>query len=141
MTAERVGSPTTSSDHIVCCSCFFFLRLWNFPSNRVHRNHSAMRAGVPGVVVMSIGSRQSECEAAHVLTESLSGQNIIVIAAAGNSGTDACLFHPASAKTAITVGAMEIRNAGDTAWSKTNFGSCVDVYAPGTPNRMRVATG
>lgn len=80
---------------------------------------------------MSIGSRQSECEGANVLAESLAERNIIVIAAAGNSGTDACMFHPASAKNVITVGALELKNAGDSAWTKTNFGTCVDIFAPG----------
>lgn len=81
---------------------------------------------------MSIGSRQSECRGANVLAESLAERNIIVIAAAGKSGADACMFHPASAKNAITVGALELKNAGDMAWTKTNFGACVDIFAPGT---------
>lgn len=80
---------------------------------------------------MSIGSRQAECKSAEIVTELLTQRNIIVVAAAGNSKADACMFHPASARGAITVGAFEFRSGTDSAWGKTNFGHCVDIYAPG----------
>jgi cerevisin len=54
------------------------------------------------------------------------------VVAAGNDGTNACLASPASAGgshgPAITVGAIDID--GQRA-SFSNFGDCVDVYAPG----------
>lgn len=80
---------------------------------------------------MSIGSRQAECQSVDIITESLTQRNIVVVAAAGNSGADACLFHPASAKETITVGAFELHSGKDSAWKKTNFGYCVDIFAPG----------
>ncbi|GAB5586042.1 hypothetical protein Unana1_00942 [Umbelopsis nana] len=49
--------------------------------------------------------------------------------AAGNEGVDACEFSPASSPNAITVGAS---NQNDTVASYSNYGRCVDLYAPGT---------
>jgi subtilisin family serine protease len=48
--------------------------------------------------------------------------------AAGNEGRDACKVSPARASTAITVGAT---NASDTRASFSNYGACLDVFAPG----------
>ncbi|KAJ1947916.1 proteinase B [Kickxella alabastrina] len=48
--------------------------------------------------------------------------------AAGNDNRDACSYSPASAPKAITVGATSITD--ERAWF-SNFGKCVDVFAPG----------
>ncbi|KAI9228192.1 MAG: subtilisin-like serine protease PR1H [Piptocephalis tieghemiana] len=48
--------------------------------------------------------------------------------AAGNDNRDACDYSPASAKLAVTVGATTIDD--ERAWF-SNYGSCVDVFAPG----------
>ncbi|XP_015670518.1 proprotein convertase subtilisin/kexin type 9 [Protobothrops mucrosquamatus] len=57
---------------------------------------------------------------------------VVMIAAAGNYKDDACLYSPASEPEVITVGAT---NAQDQPASMgtlgTNFGRCVDVFAPG----------
>jgi subtilisin family serine protease len=52
-----------------------------------------------------------------------------MVVAAGNSNADACLSSPSSEPTAITVGAT---TSGDVRASYSNFGTCVDVFAPGT---------
>ncbi|KAG6822492.1 Basic amino-acid permease, partial [Arthromyces matolae] len=49
--------------------------------------------------------------------------------AAGNSGIDAGYTSPARAPSAITVGATDITDF--RAWY-SNYGSVVDVFAPGT---------
>ncbi|HET9656720.1 MAG TPA: S8 family peptidase [Kineosporiaceae bacterium] len=49
--------------------------------------------------------------------------------AAGNDSVDACQQSPADVTAAITVGASTI---GDVAAGYSNFGSCVDLYAPGS---------
>jgi len=60
---------------------------------------------------------------------------VTMVAAAGNyskdgaNGRDASLESPASEPLAITVGSS---NAGESRQSQTNFGSLVDVFAPGS---------
>ena len=58
----------------------------------------------------------------------LTAAGIPVVVAAGNSAADACGYSPASAPSAITVGATDI-NDGFAYFS--NYGSCVDINAPG----------
>ena len=55
--------------------------------------------------------------------------NITVVVAAGNDNANACTSSPASAPSAITVAASEIN---DSRAPYSNFGSCVDIYAPGS---------
>ena len=59
----------------------------------------------------------------------LTNAGITVVAAAGNETTDACTRSPASAPTAITVGATTIV---DTKAGYSNYGPCVDIFAPGS---------
>ena len=55
---------------------------------------------------------------------------ISVVVAAGNSSIDACKKSPSGNKvSAITVGAIKLGDARDT---YSNFGVCLDVFAPGT---------
>ena len=53
---------------------------------------------------------------------------VTVVVAAGNAATDACGVSPARTPSAITVGAS---NSGDGQAGFSNWGSCVDLYAPG----------
>ncbi len=54
--------------------------------------------------------------------------------AAGNSGQDACNFSPASAPGALTVAASDNQDRRSvwTGGQSSNWGRCVDVFAPGT---------
>lgn len=54
---------------------------------------------------------------------------VTVVTAAGNFNMDACNYSPARAANAITVGAT---NSDDSKAGYSNFGACVDVWAPGT---------
>jgi subtilisin family serine protease len=54
--------------------------------------------------------------------------------AAGNEGADACSSSPASCPEALTVGALadlDGQPGGDSLASFSNYGSCVDILAPG----------
>ncbi|GAA5158812.1 S8 family peptidase [Ornithinimicrobium tianjinense] len=53
---------------------------------------------------------------------------VTTVVAAGNETADACTTSPARAASAITVGATD---KTDTLASFSNFGSCVDILAPG----------
>jgi serine protease len=53
---------------------------------------------------------------------------VTVVAAAGNAAQDACLSGPSGVPAAITVGAM---GDGDGVSGYSNWGTCVDLYAPG----------
>ncbi|MDR3295092.1 MAG: S8 family serine peptidase [Clostridiales Family XIII bacterium] len=54
--------------------------------------------------------------------------NIAVVVAAGNDGKDAGAYSPANVPGVITVGAV---NKNGNRASFSNFGTCVDIYAPG----------
>jgi len=78
------------------------------------------------VVNMSLGGPVSQALNAGV--ESLIKAGIHVITSAGNGNKDACSQSPASVPSAITVGATDI---SDKVASFSNFGNCVDIFAPG----------
>ena len=82
----------------------------------------------PAIVSMSLGvrHRRSLNEAA----EKLYRIGIPVVVAAGNDGLDACRYSPASAPNAITVGGSA-NGDGLGLYRFTNYGSCVDIFAPG----------
>ena len=55
-------------------------------------------------------------------------KGIVPVVSAGNNGFDACNKSPASAEYATTVGGTRI---DDSLYSNTNYGECVDIFAPG----------
>jgi subtilisin family serine protease len=61
---------------------------------------------------------------------------VTFVVAAGNSNNDACLYSPASEPTAISVGATDVDShtgvETDVRSSFSNFGTCTDVWAPGS---------
>jgi subtilisin family serine protease len=79
------------------------------------------------VVNMSLGGTQSP--AVNAAVESLVALGVTVVVASGNSAADACASSPASAPSAITVSATD---SADRFATYSNFGSCVDILAPGT---------
>jgi subtilisin family serine protease/phosphodiesterase/alkaline phosphatase D-like protein len=78
------------------------------------------------VVNLSIGGNASTSVNDAILK--LTNAGITVVAAAGNDNIDACKVSPASAPSAITVGAV---TSGDAKAGFSNWGSCVDINAPG----------
>jgi subtilisin family serine protease len=58
---------------------------------------------------------------------------ITMVVAAGNDDVDACTQSPARAANAITVGATNSSDVRSTfSVGRSNFGSCVDLFAPGS---------
>ena len=84
-------------------------------------------ASKPALASMSLGGNYYQAVNDAVAGSVASG--ITYSIAAGNSSTDACTFSPASEPTALTVGAT---TKLDAQASYSNFGSCVDLYAPGS---------
>ncbi len=82
--------------------------------------------GTPAVVSMSLGG--GVYAPLNAAIASLAASNIISVVAAGNSNADACTSSPSSEPTAITVGATD---TNDARASFSNYGSCVDIFAPG----------
>lgn len=78
------------------------------------------------VANMSLGGGKSQALDDAVNGAVDSGLHFAV--AAGNDNRDACSFSPAAAEKAVTVGASTL---GDERAYFSNFGPCVDVFAPG----------
>jgi len=83
----------------------------------------------PAVVNYSIGCQQ-RCSDASVdnAVRSLISSGVQFVQAAGNSTDDACYYSPQSLPEAITVGNS---NRNDSRSSSSNYGSCLDLFAPG----------
>jgi len=81
----------------------------------------------PAVVNMSLGGNASSALDAEV--NLLLAAGLTTIIAAGNGGVDACGTSPARVPGALTVGAT---TEADQRAAFSNYGSCVDLFAPGT---------
>lgn len=82
---------------------------------------------LPAVANMSLGGGADA--AIDTSVANLSNAGVTVVVAAGNGGVDACGFSPARAPSAITVGST---TSTDAASSFTNWGYCLDIFAPGS---------
>jgi subtilisin family serine protease len=81
----------------------------------------------PAVANMSLGGGYYAPVNTAVAASIASG--VVYTLSAGNESTDACTRSPASTPAAITVGST---TRTDVASSFSNWGTCVDVYAPGS---------
>lgn len=90
--------------------------------NWVAQNHIA-----PAVANMSLGGGASQ--AVDDAVNALASSGVFVAVAAGNENQDACNTSPARAANVTTVAASTINDAKA---SYSNFGGCVELYAPGS---------
>lgn len=86
----------------------------------------AQNAKKPAVVNMSLG--MDNVGVGDAQAKALVQAGITVAVAAGNSSADACDTSPARVPEVITVGSTE-RDDGRSSFS--NYGSCLDIFAPG----------
>ncbi|MFI8325587.1 S8 family peptidase [Streptomyces sp. NPDC085529] len=86
----------------------------------------ARNARQPAVLNGSLGGDRST--ALNNAATALRSAGVLPVIAAGNSAKDACTVSPASADGTLTVAAS---NAWDEETSFSNWGRCVEIYAPG----------
>lgn len=84
-------------------------------------------AGVPAVANLSLGGGANS--AVDTAVANLVADGVVAVVAAGNSNVDACTSSPARTPSALTVGAT---TSTDARASYSNFGSCLDLFAPGS---------
>ncbi|EWZ28200.1 peptidase S8/S53 domain-containing protein [Fusarium oxysporum Fo47] len=91
-------------------------------------NHAKSK-GLAKKSVINISITGDYSAAANSFIKAATDAGLTIVVSAGNKGDDASFYSPSSAPSAITVGASD---ADDwrTPWS--NFGSSVDIFAPGT---------
>jgi subtilisin family serine protease len=87
----------------------------------------AKNAIKPAVANMSLGGDKSESLDEAVQKAVKSG--VVFVVAAGNENQNACNVSPANVPEAITVGAT---TRTDARASYSNFGRCLDIFAPGS---------
>src|SRR3954452_2320523 len=78
--------------------------------------------------VANISLRYAYSAALNTSVTNLSNSGVLVAIGAGNDNADACTTSPGSTPVAVTVAASD---ASDNRYSLSDYGSCVDVYAPG----------
>jgi subtilisin family serine protease len=81
----------------------------------------------PAVANLSLGGGFSS--ALNTAVNNLANSGVFVSVGAGGDAGNACNVSPASAASAMTVAAS---TSTDARASYTNYGSCVDIYAPGS---------
>jgi subtilisin family serine protease len=82
----------------------------------------------PAVANMSLGGSGTNTTMNNAVANSINA-GVTYAIAAGNSNANACNFSPAQVSTAITVGSTQ---SNDARSSFSNFGTCVNIFAPGT---------
>ena len=92
--------------------------------NWIKANHS----GGPAVINLSLGGA-GVSSGWKTVVDDMVANGFIVVVSAGNSTADACSYSPAYVPNAITVGST---TSTDAISSFSNYGSCLDVLAPGS---------
>ena len=87
------------------------------------KNHPRNTAGVVNLSVAVNKSKIVDDAIARLYNAGL-----VPVVAAGNQGADACRISPAGAPRAFTVGST---NVNDYRTNTSNFGDCVEIFAPG----------
>lgn len=80
----------------------------------------------PAVANMSLSTSPSQVLDSAIRASIEAG--VTYVAAAGNNGDSACFYSPGRIEEVITVGATTME---DVRMASSNFGDCVDIYAPG----------
>lgn len=87
------------------------------------------------IINLSLGSKRPCSLAEQTLFHMLAQKGIVAVVAAGNDGANVKDYSPASCNNVITVGATV---PGGARASYSNYGSQIDIMAPGGDNTMKV---
>jgi len=90
-------------------------------------NDARDRGQPPAIISMSLGGNGANRYDEIIGKAHAAG--ILTVVAAGNNNGDACRKSPASTALAVTVGSTA---QGDARSSFSNYGTCVDLFAPGS---------
>jgi len=85
----------------------------------------------PAVASMSLGGSGTQT-AMRVAVDTAVNSGVTVVVAGGNNNFDSCRFSPAFVPSAITVGSTD---SLDRRSSFSNYGSCTNIWAPGSSIR------
>ncbi|GEQ72142.1 hypothetical protein JCM33374_g5828 [Metschnikowia sp. JCM 33374] len=85
------------------------------------------KANRPGIANLSLGAMANSL--LNRVIDSAAQTGLVIVVAAGNQNTNACEMSPASAKRAITVGAVDDTTSNIAEFS--NWGPCVDIFTTG----------
>ncbi|MDZ7790182.1 MAG: S8 family peptidase [Xanthomonadales bacterium] len=96
----------------------------------------AANAQFPAVANMSLGGGAST--ATDNAVSNMRNAGVTVVVAAGNESQDACNVSPGRSGDAITVGST---TDSDSRSSFSNYGTCVDIFAPGSNITSAWSTG
>jgi len=110
--------------------------LWSWVVSGINWVTEQHAANTPAVANMSLGGGASQSVDDAVATSIADGVTYAV--AAGNSSANACNYSPARTPTALTVGAT---TSTDARASYSNYGNCVDWFAPGSSITSANMTG
>jgi subtilisin family serine protease len=92
-------------------------------------NYVAATTARPAVANMSLGGPQNT--AVDDAVKGAVAKDVFFGVAAGNDGADACGHSPAAAGTTSGVDTVAATDSSDTEASWSNYGDCVDIWAPG----------
>jgi len=92
-------------------------------------NYVAATTARPAVANMSLGGPQNK--AVDDAVKGAVAKGVFFGVAAGNDGGDACGHSPAAAGTTSGVDTVAATDSSDTEASWSNYGNCVDIWAPG----------
>lgn len=82
-----------------------------------------------GIITMSLGVYGDTSSTVHALiTNLMEDRDMVITAAAGNDGKDACSNFPSNIQGVVSIGAVDV-NIRKPDFS--NYGSCVSIFAPG----------
>ncbi|KAJ9074871.1 hypothetical protein DSO57_1002301 [Entomophthora muscae] len=87
-----------------------------------------VKNAAPGTSVLNLSIGATKSRALNEAVEAAIKASIVVVTAAGNENVDACTRSPASSPAVITVGSI---GPTDIQSPFSNYGACVDVFAPG----------